>query len=258
MDDERWVDARLEMLDPAAGWRPDAAQALHRVRARERAVKTARRRYITVAAVAVSLAGVAMLVVPLRQKCTAANCTDRTASPARSFKESGAGTAAVTCEIYTDYQCPSCARLYAQTIPLLMAQYVDTGKVRLLHRDLPLSAHAYALLAARYANAAGPFGHYDAVMSQIFKTQALWSVTGDIDSQVARVLPPNLMDKVRDLVQHDPRLDDTVAADVAMAREDQITETPSLVIVSKGKREVIAGIPDFTLLKSYLDRVLAK
>ena len=124
-----------------------------------------------------------------------------------------------------------------------------------MHRDFPLQQHAYARLAARYANAAGQLGQYGLVVNRIFSTQGIWSLNGDIDAQVAAVMPRDLMQKVRGLV-NDPKLDDTAAADMEMAREDHINQTPSLVIVAKGKRQLIAGIPPFSLLKSYLDELL--
>lgn len=71
------------------------------------------------------------------------------------FKEFGSPTAPITVEVYTDYECPACAVLYQQAIPMLVSQYVQTGKVKMLHRDFPLTQHPYARLAARFANAAG-------------------------------------------------------------------------------------------------------
>jgi hypothetical protein len=251
-NDERWVDARLETLNPAPGWQPDSAAALRRVRAREPRPSPARRRLI-MATAAVSAAGLALLLVPLHQKCAAAGCTDRSAA-LWSFKESGAITAPVTCELYLDYQCQPCARFYVETLPRLMEEYVRTGKVRLVHRDLPMASHAYARMAARYANAAGRVGQYQVAVDQLFRTQSEWSVTGDVDGALAGVLSAASMARVRDLVA-DSRLDETTAADAAMARVDGINRTPSLVVVSKGRREVIAGIPDFSALKKYLDRV---
>lgn len=182
----------------------------------------------------------------------------QTAPAAAHFKEIGSPDATVTCEIYTDYECPSCAMLYQQTMPILMTEYVQTGKVKLLHRDFPLQQHPYARLAARYANAAGRQGQYDLVVNTLFQTQNLWSVDGSIDKQVTQVLAPGVMQKVRDLVQNDATLDDTVNADVAMAVQDKIQQTPTIVVVSHGNRRAIAGVPDFGLLKAYLDQLLAK
>jgi len=172
-----------------------------------------------------------------------------------NFKESGSPAAPITIEIYTDYECPACAALYRDFVPTLVAQYVQTGKLKLLHRDLPLPQHQYSRLAARYANAAGRMGQYDLAVKQIFQTQNLWMNDGSVDKQLAQVLAPGVMQKVRALVENDATLDDTVTADVAMATKDAIRQTPTLVVVAKGKRQAIAGIPDFNLLKTYLEQL---
>jgi protein-disulfide isomerase len=177
---------------------------------------------------------------------------------AKNFKESGSPNAPMTIEVYTDYECPSCRNLYLETLPQLTAEYVATGKVRLIHRDFPLPMHQYSGLAARYANAAGEIGRYDLVANQIFKTQPEWSQNGNIDAQVAKVLPPGEMQKVRELVKTDSHLDDTKNADVAMGTRDNLTQTPTMEVVYKGKREQIAGFVPFNILKSYIDQKLAK
>ena len=55
-------------------------------------------------------------------------------------------------------------------------------------------------------------------------------------------------------------LDDSVTKDVAMGNQDHLMETPTVVIVSKGKREVIggaAGMP-YSILKQYLNQKIAQ
>jgi protein-disulfide isomerase len=198
---------------------------------------------------------------PVHAAVTASTPGGRAAEPTSSpwnFKESGSASAPITCEIYSDYECPGCAQFFFGTLPKLVADYVDTGKVKLVHRDVTLPMHAHARLAARYANAAGQTGHYDVVVRQIFQTQGSWSGNGDIDAQVADVLSPEAMESVRELVKNEPRLDDTVDADMNMARGDQIRMTPSLVVVWKGKRQVIAPISSYELVKQYLDGLLAR
>ena len=177
---------------------------------------------------------------------------------ARNFKESGSVLAPITCELYTDYQCPHCATVFLQTLPGFIAQYVSTGKVKLIHRDFPLPSHAHARIAARYANAAGELGYYDIVVNQIFRTQAIWAASGDVGTQVAQVLPPKVMDHLRDLVQNDAHLDDTVAADMSAGRQAGLNQTPSMLVVYKGKSQMLAPIPPPELLKSYFDELLAK
>lgn len=203
------------------------------------------------------LTGIALLAAGCSSKATP---TPSQSGPAvsTSYKQFGSPSAPVTLEVYTDYECPACARLYKDTIPMLMADYVSPGKIRMIHRDYPLAMHPYSKIAARYANAAGVAGQYGVAVDRLFTTQAVWARDGDVDTQLSQVLPPDAMQKVRGLVTSDPHLDDTVATDVAMGNQDHLSETPTLVVVHEGKREIIKGAPDYGLLKSYLDRLLGR
>jgi protein-disulfide isomerase len=176
----------------------------------------------------------------------------------QNFKESGSPTASVTVEIYTDYECPACRALYMEVLPSLNADFVATGKVHLIHRDYPLQMHQFSRIATRYANAAGQIGKYDLVANQIFVTQPEWSQNGNVDAVVAKVLSPADMEKVRALIKTDTHLDDSVVKDVAMGNQDHLNQTPTLVIVAKGKRDVISGGMPYTILKQYLNQKLAQ
>ena len=64
----------------------------------------------------------------------------------------GDPNAPVTIIEFSDYECPFCARFWSQTLPLIKSEYIDTGKVRLVYRDFPLtSIHPMALPAAEAA-----------------------------------------------------------------------------------------------------------
>ncbi len=149
----------------------------------------------------------------------------------KNFKESGSPNAPLTLELYTDFQCPSCRSFFLDVLPSVIAQYVATGKVRLIHRDFPLPQHAYSKVAARYANAAGQLGIYDAVCNQIFRTQQEWERNGNIDGEVSKVVPPAEM------------AEDSGIGEVGFAsrrygdggrgagRQDGLNQTPTLIIV---------------------------
>lgn len=189
--------------------------------------------------------------------------THKVSAPAaavKNFKESGSPNAPVTMELYTDYQCPACRNFYLEVLPSVISQYVVTGKVRLIHRDypLPIPQHVYSKLAARYANAAGELGSYDVVATQIFRTQQDWEQNGNIDAEVAKVVPAAEMQKIRELVKSDPHLDDTVTADVALGNQDRLNQTPTMVFVVRGKRQKIDGSLPFPILMKYIDELLAK
>lgn len=56
---------------------------------------------------------------------------------------------------FSDYECPFCQRHFQQTYPTLNSKYIDTGEVKMIFRDLPLSFHdPVATEAAVAANCA--------------------------------------------------------------------------------------------------------
>jgi protein-disulfide isomerase len=67
----------------------------------------------------------------------------------------GREDAPVTMVEFTDYQCPFCRRFESQSFAQLKKDYIDTGKVRFVSRDLPLEFHPNAPGAANAARCAG-------------------------------------------------------------------------------------------------------
>jgi protein-disulfide isomerase len=77
----------------------------------------------------------------------------------------GSADAPVTVEVWADYQCPYCALFSTQVEPQLVAQYVASGQVRLVFRDLAFLGEEsrWAAVAARLAeeqDAFWPFHDY--------------------------------------------------------------------------------------------------
>lgn len=178
-------------------------------------------------------------------------------APVPAFKESGSVMAPITIEVYTDFQCPHCRAFYLEVLPQLENDFIKTSKVRLIHRDFPLSQFQFSRLAMHYANAAGQIGKYDAVSLQLFETQPEWAQNGNVEAEVAKVLTPSELSRVKTIIKTDTHLDDSVTRDVAMATEvDHVASTPGIVIVVKGRRETINGAPPYSSLKSYLNSKL--
>jgi protein-disulfide isomerase len=72
----------------------------------------------------------------------------------------GKADAPLTIVEFTDYQCPFCQRFHSTTFTELKKNFVDTGKVRFISRDLPLDFHANAFRAAEAARCAGDQGQF--------------------------------------------------------------------------------------------------
>jgi protein-disulfide isomerase len=81
----------------------------------------------------------------------------------------GAADAPVTVVEFTDYQCPFCKRFVQTTFPMLKRDFIDTGKVRWIVRDLPLGFHPNANKAAQAAHCAADQGRYWEMRDTLFR-----------------------------------------------------------------------------------------
>lgn len=80
--------------------------------------------------------------------------------------------AKVTLIDFTDYECPFCKRYYDETFSQIKKDYIDTGKIKYVVRDLPLSFHANAHKEAQAAECAREQGGDEAYFKyhdEIFK-----------------------------------------------------------------------------------------
>ncbi|MGB7930695.1 MAG: DsbA family protein [Gammaproteobacteria bacterium] len=84
----------------------------------------------------------------------------------------GAADAPVTVVEFTDYQCAFCKRFIQTTFPLLKRDFIDTGKVRWIVRDLPLGFHPNANKAAQAAHCAGDYGKFWEMRDTLFRNNA--------------------------------------------------------------------------------------
>lgn len=85
----------------------------------------------------------------------------------------GDKNAPVTIIEFSDYECPFCKRHFDQTLPELVKKYIDTGKVKLVFRDFPLSFHdpmaSKEAIAANCAREQGGDKKYYEFHDEIFK-----------------------------------------------------------------------------------------
>jgi protein-disulfide isomerase len=84
----------------------------------------------------------------------------------------GEKNAKVTLIEFTDYQCPFCSRHFRETLPQIVNDYVNTGKVRYVLKEFPLeSIHPLAFKAAEAASCAGEQGKYWEMHERLFTNQ---------------------------------------------------------------------------------------
>lgn len=172
--------------------------------------------------------------------------------PAKAF---GNKNAPVVMEVYSDFQCPACRQLFLNTIPRVMDNYVDTGKLYLVNRDFPLPMHAYSRLAADYSRAAAHIGKSEEVEQALFQNQEKWEATGDVKGTVASVLTPAEMKKVQALVDS-KTVDPLIDKDRQLALSVPVNQTPTSIIHTKdGQSYPVVGYVSFDVLKTLLDQL---
>jgi protein-disulfide isomerase len=84
----------------------------------------------------------------------------------------GRADAPITLVEFADYQCPFCKRFHTDAYAELKKNYIDTGMVRFLSRDLPLEFHPFALKAAEAVRCAGDENKYWELRDALYSNAA--------------------------------------------------------------------------------------
>lgn len=80
----------------------------------------------------------------------------------------GASDAEFAIVVFSDYECPYCARHETTVLPQLRKHYIDKGLVKYVVKDFPLAFHRYARKAAIAARCSGEQGKYWPMHDEIF------------------------------------------------------------------------------------------
>jgi protein-disulfide isomerase len=169
----------------------------------------------------------------------------------------GVKDAPVTIIEYTDLQCPFCARFSTQTFPELQKKYIDTGKVRFVARDLPLTFHAQAVPAAVAARCAGDQGKYWEYRERLFAGQKELSDT--LYDKLATEM--NLDAKKFAACRASPQYKTAAEADRTAANAMGITGTPTFLVgtVTNGtfSGERVTGAQPLSAFEAKIEPLLA-
>lgn len=174
---------------------------------------------------------------------------------AAQMRSRGVSTAPILIDVYSDFQCPACKVLYERTLAPLAYEYVDKGKVYLVHHEFPLPMHAHAMEAAYYACAASRLGKYEQVSDVLFRNQEAWAANGKVDETVCSILTPTEAKKVRALAK-DPAIAAEVKQDIQAGQTAQVNQTPTMILTYRGKQYRVPG-SNYDLLRRLIDQLLA-
>ena len=167
--------------------------------------------------------------------------------------------APIRIEVFSDYQCPACRQFYLETMRPVLDNYASAGKVCVVYREFPLTMHAHAREAAHYAHAAQRLGrrYWRLVSDALYQSQPQWSANGQLEPVVAGALSEEDMSRLRKWME-DPAAEAAISSDIALARERNVTVTPTFFITAQGKTEKVSGVVQYPTLQRYLDHLLAQ
>jgi len=161
---------------------------------------------------------------------------------------------------YADFQCPFCRRFESQVYPNIRDSYIQTGKLKYFHRDMPLVFHQGAMPAARAVHCASEQGKF-------------WEMHDAMLGDTASLTPADIDDRAGKLGLNVPDLDkcissnrfaDIIQRGISEASAMQVSGTPTFIIgtldangnVMSVKKTVVGASP-FEAFKAAIDPLLA-
>ena len=133
---------------------------------------------------------------------------------------------------YASMTCPHCANFHSDVYPQLKANYIETGKVKFVFREVYFDK--YGMWASMIARCAGP-DRFFGVIDQMFEKQKTWSRAGNdlaIVTELSKIgkLAGLGDDQINACLQDADNLRNLVGWYKANMEEHNISGTPSFVI----------------------------
>jgi len=170
--------------------------------------------------------------------------------------------APVTVVEFSDFQCPFCSRFFEQTLPLIKENYIDTGKIKFVYKDLPLDKHSNAMsahIAAGCADEQGKFWEYHDVL---FQKQAEWHriASSDLDIALSQfAVDLGMQAAIFESCMESQDIADEVNQDILEAARYGATGTPAFFI---GNEKVgfikVGGAQPYIVFRGAIDEQLFK
>lgn len=156
----------------------------------------------------------------------------------------------LTITAYIDYECVFCKRFMDEVFPLIRTNYINTGKVSIEFRNLPLEMHEHSLFAAKSAICANKYDRFLDLSLELFKNQSSLS-----DSTILRLISKMNIDKNQfQVCMADSATENKINFDIRECRKNEIKGTPTFVI----NGNVYVGLIPYDGFKTIIEKELAK
>ena len=173
----------------------------------------------------------------------------------------GSSDAKVTVVEFGDYQCTWCHRWHQSTKDSVVADYVDTGKVRFLFKDFPINDHAdrASSLASEASYCAADQGQYWDYHDELYNN---WKGenNGWVTKESLRQFASNIGLDSRQFSEclDSGRHSGLVRANYNLAVDAGLSATPSFIVLVDGETpKLIRGAHPYTTFQQVIDPVYA-
>jgi protein-disulfide isomerase len=149
----------------------------------------------------------------------------------------GSATAPVTMALFFDYQCPYCKQFDASVVPQLYANYVQTGKLKIVFKDFDFLG-PNSIQASEFARAVWALypSQFYAWYTAVFTNQLEESRTADatylphLEKLTAAIPGIDVTKVLANMQQNQKQYDADIASNFSEGQADGIQGTPSVII----------------------------
>jgi protein-disulfide isomerase len=145
--------------------------------------------------------------------------------------------------IFSDFECSYCGQFANEQFPAIKEEYIDSGKVRFVFKQFPLSTHRSARLASQAALCADDQDNFWEYHDLLYKNQGALGQTDLLEhAQTIGLDIQHFSDCMND---GESRLD----AEIAQGKNLGVTGTPTFFF--NGKK--VVGAIDFSTFSEWVD-----
>lgn len=202
----------------------------------------------------------AAAVTPTRDASSAAasaapdTARDGTIARADMGRIEGNEAAKVWMVVISDFQCPFCKRWHEQTLPQIMRQYVQGGRVRVAYLNLPISSHRNAQPAHESAMCAAEQDAFWPVADALFATQQDWKSKFEVEPYFDSLATRHVRDVARfRRCMRDGHVRQLIATDVSRITRLGVGSTPTFLIGN----QMLVGAQPYEAFARAIDAALA-
>lgn len=187
----------------------------------------------------------------------AAKLDDNLSLTLTNVQSLGQNDAPLTMFEFSSLGCTHCADFHLNTLPKLEKDFIEPGLLKVIFINFPLDKKSMqgAMLAECM-----PEKNRENFLNTVFAKQREWMLSFNTEKLLTDYAVANGLNKT---AIENCLKDDKLAQEIIADRQEAVSKlkmqgTPAFLISGNGKNEIIYGVVDYSLLKSYLEERLNK